>query len=144
MMSQFHVLDRVFSCKHLFNILYIHYFCSMTLPRSKWWHKNRDCIITNMVIYREKLNYSHNARLMFKVSHLVAQATELTSPLQRCETFRDTGKLSVIGTVEDVRTSSLITKASIEKPMQASVAHNKRPLHIYRMPLRSKRTHMVQ
>lgn len=52
----------------------------------------------------------------------------------------------VIGTVDDVQTSSLITKASIKKPMQASVAHNMVPLHVYRMtvPLRSKRTHMVQ
>lgn len=123
-MSQLHVLDGVFSCKHLFNILYIHYFCSMTLPRSKWWHKNRDCIITNMVFYREKLKYSHNVRLMFTGVSSGCSAHE--NLLQRCETFRygkavgywhSRGRMDLIA---DHKSINRETNASVSSTQQAS------------------------
>lgn len=133
----------------LFNIPYVHYFAA-------WHYKGvngdikTDCIITNVVIYRKKKNNKKNIIIKIlpqRQAHvhrcliwLLRPRRAHESPSQGCETLRDTRKLSVIGTVEDVRTSSLITK-----PMQASVAHKKVPLHIYRMtmPLRSKNTSVI-
>lgn len=54
--------------------------------------EKKDCIITNVVIYREKLKYSHSIKLMFKcVSFSCSAHAELT----RVHFFKDAKHLEI-------------------------------------------------
>lgn len=153
-MHRFHVLNGLFSCRHLFNWLYIHYFCSKTLPRIKWrctkkesLHHHKRGHLQRKIILPQRQVHVHRCLIWLLKPR---RAHERKSPFQGWKTFRDSQKVRswwLLAQLRIVQTSSSVKMASTEKAMRASVAHNMAPLHIYRMTMlwkAKKKAHMVK
>lgn len=108
----------------------------MTYPMITCRHKTRDCISTNVVIYRKMKIIKTLPQRQAHV-HRCLVGLQSSSPLQDRKIFRYTeGKKLLLAQSRTYRPRHW-------SQIQASVAHNMVPLHIYRMTmlLRSNNSH---